>query len=73
MRDKPCRVVDVRVEENARLDADRRGNEGIDRPGQPLRLKKDILDRELDRVYDAKTLKGVRWAGSVMGVGIYGV
>jgi len=50
VRDKPCSVADIRIEE-----VTRGGSE--DRPS-PLRLKREILDRELDRVYEAKTLKG---------------
>jgi hypothetical protein len=50
VRDKPCTVADIRIEE-----VTRGGSE--DRPA-PLRLKREILDRELDRVYEAKTLKG---------------
>lgn len=55
VRDKPCRVVDVRIEP---VGPEVEGPGGTLLPPKPLRLKQEILDRELDRVYEAKTLKG---------------
>lgn len=55
VRDKPCKVVDIRVEPVA---PDIEGPNGLPPTPKPLRLKQEILDRELERVYQAKTLKG---------------
>eukprot|EP00775_Hariotina_reticulata_P009504 gene9504-9667_t len=54
VRDQPCRVDDVRIEVVSP------GPEGSE--PKPLRLSQSILDRELDRVYEAKTLKEVHEA-----------
>uniref|UniRef100_A0A383WJ48 Bacterial surface antigen (D15) domain-containing protein n=1 Tax=Tetradesmus obliquus TaxID=3088 RepID=A0A383WJ48_TETOB len=59
VRDKPCRVVDVRVES---LGPEIEGPGGLTQSPKPLRLKQEILDRELDRVYEAKTLREVHEA-----------
>jgi hypothetical protein len=47
--------VDVRVES---LGPEIEGPGGSSQSPKPLRLKQEILDRELDRVYEAKTLRG---------------
>jgi hypothetical protein len=88
VRDKPCRVVDIRIRENPGYDSSSssgsgdaaaaaggrggggngsggsgRGRQGLaagdDGGPKPLRLKREILDRELDRVYEATTLTGM--------------
>jgi hypothetical protein len=45
----------VRVES---LGPEIEGPGGLSQSPKPLRLKQEILDRELDRVYEAKTLRG---------------
>jgi hypothetical protein len=45
----------VRVES---LGPEVEGPGGLSQSPKPLRLKQEILDRELDRVYEAKTLRG---------------
>ena len=51
VRDQPCSVLEVRR-------ADERGG----RDQKPLRTKQAILDRELNRVYEAKTLQEIHMA-----------
>eukprot|EP00878_Enallax_costatus_P024990 GHUV01026706.1.p1 GENE.GHUV01026706.1~~GHUV01026706.1.p1 ORF type:complete len:297 (+),score=63.56 GHUV01026706.1:395-1285(+) len=59
VRDKPCKVADIRIEP---VGPDTVGPNGETLPPRPLRLKEEILDRELERVYQAETLKEVHEA-----------
>jgi hypothetical protein len=58
-------VVDVRVES---VGPEIEGPGGLSQSPKPLRLKQEILDRELDRVYEAKTLRGEAVQGLGFGV-----
>jgi hypothetical protein len=49
-------VADIRIQEVTRG--------GTEEKPSPLRLKREILDRELDRVYEATSLRGMRAAGA---------
>eukprot|EP00879_Flechtneria_rotunda_P023366 GHRR01024716.1.p1 GENE.GHRR01024716.1~~GHRR01024716.1.p1 ORF type:complete len:243 (+),score=73.44 GHRR01024716.1:534-1262(+) len=60
VRDKPCHVADVRVEAIGPMVDEGPGSKPAG--SKSLRLKQEILDRELDRIYEAKTLKEVHEA-----------